>query len=266
MKLLGSRGVINTDMRQSLIIPALIISACLGILPGAATDKDGAQDECYGPPNLLKTMKTPFSGSSLENAARRQEEVRQSIIQPRGDSPLGTISLAPRSKSASLSSRLSLSRKLVPARIYLPERMTIGKSAKFVIKGKAGSKVALAMADRDSGSKPVMGHKVRLGPDRKVVAVGKIPESGILEIYIGTPIEGDLIGQQLFFEAAIWQEEDMRDTAFAETVAANSEIGAKNGVFMAGDLPQKKGIRIVPDSAIPLSQRTQGASLSTGQP
>lgn len=122
------------------------------------------------------------------------------------------------------------------------------------------------MADRDSGSKPVMGHRVRLGPDRKVVAVGKIPESGVLEMYVGAPIEGDLIGQQLFFEAALWQEEDMRDTAFAETVAANSEIGAKNGVFMAGDLPQKKGIRIVPDSAIPLSQRTQGASLSTGQP
>lgn len=112
-------------MRQSLIIPALIISACLGIVPGAAADQDGAQDEIYGPPNLLKTMQTPFSGSSLENAARKKEQARQSIVQGGGDSPLGTISLAPRSKSASLSSRLSLSRKLVPARIYLPERMTI---------------------------------------------------------------------------------------------------------------------------------------------
>ena len=133
--------------------------------------------------------------------------------------------------------------------------------------GKGGSSVAVAMADRDSGSKPVMGHKLRLGSDRKVVAVGKIPESGVLEIVIGTPIEGDLIGQQLFFEAAIWTEDDMKDLEFAETIPPNSESGAKNGVVIAGDMPKKRGVRIVPDSVLPFSQRsTQSSSLSSGQP
>lgn len=220
-------------------------------------------EEQYGPPNLLKTMKTPFGGSIL-----LPTKDDNSSVGPK-DNPLslGTISLVRPNSSSGHASKLSLSRQLVPSRLYLPERMIIGKSAKFVIKGKGGSNVAIAMADRDSGSKPVQGHRLRLGADRKVVAVGKIPESGVLEVYIGTPIEGDLIGQQLYFEAALWQERDMQDTQFAQTVVANSEIGSKNGVIVGGEVKEKRGIRIVPDTAIPFSQRsTQGASLSTGQP
>lgn len=235
----------------------------------AGESKNTEDKEVYGPPNLLRTMKTPFSGSTITRATQKRKALEAKRKEQAALNSLGTISLTPRSSSSSGSrlSSLTLKRRLVPSRIYLPERMILGKPAKFVIKGKSGSRVAVAMADRDSGSKPVMGHKLRLGPDRKVVAVGKIPQSGVLEIVIGTPIEGDLIGQQLYFEAALWQADDMKDLEFAETVPPNSEAGAKNGVLVAGELPKKRGIRIVPDSVVPFSQRrTQGSSLSSGQP
>lgn len=234
---------------------------------GATTKPaSGSSGEVYGPPNLLKTMKTPFSGSTVKQSEKKKKARELKRKEQESSNSLGTISLAPRAGTSRLSA-LTLKRKLVPSRIYLPERMIIGKPATFVIKGKGGSSVAVAMADRDSGSKPVMGHKLRLGSDRKVVAVGKIPESGVLEIVIGTPIEGDLIGQQLFFEAAIWTEDDMKDLEFAETIPPNSESGAKNGVVIAGDMPKKRGVRIVPDSVLPFSQRsTQSSSLSSGQP
>lgn len=208
----------------------------------------------------MRTMRTPFSGAVIDSEARKKEAQKRKLESNRLS--LGTISLS----SASASST-PLLRKLVPARVYLPERMTIGQSVKFVVKGKSGSKVAIAMADSNSGSKPVMGKNLRLGSDRKVVAVGKIPDSGVLEVYIGTPIAGDLIGSKLYFEAAVWQKENMSDTQIAETIGPTSESGNDNGVIIAGETLKKRGVRFIPDTAIPLGQRrTQGTSLSSGQP
>ncbi|MFX5656415.1 hypothetical protein ABTE24_19780, partial [Acinetobacter baumannii] len=83
--------------------------------------------------------------------------------------------------------------------------MSLGKVAEFTVKGKPGQWVALAMADKDSGAKPVFGHKLRLGSDRKLVAVAKIPEnSDVVKLLVETPIQGDLVGSNLYFEAALW--------------------------------------------------------------
>ena len=220
------------------------------------------EQEKYGPPNLLKTMKTPFSGSVIDRELRKKWEAQRK----KKNEPISLGAISLNSKSSGRR-KISLARKLLPPKLYLPERMTIGKSEKFVIKGKAGMNVAIAMADKDTGARPIMGHKLRLGADRKLVAVGTIPSSGVLEIYIGTPIQGDLIGQKLFFEAALWSKEDLSDTEFAQTVAPGVEKEETNGVLIAGEIIQKRGVRIVPDSAIPLGQRqTQGTSLSSGQP
>src|SRR5215475_10923522 len=114
------------------------------------------------------------------------------------------------------------------------------------------------MADKDTGAKPICGHQIRLGPDRNAVAIGKIPESGLLLLLVETPIEGDLIGDCLYFEAALWSKPDFSDLIVATTVPCQMQSGkSENGVVVASEIPAAKqhGIKIGPDAGASMSQR-----------
>ena len=205
-------------------------------------------DEPNGPVNLLKTMETPFTSHSGEDDS--------------ASSDIAPFSLEP-------SAGRSLLTRLLPSRLYLPGRMVIGSTSEFIIKGRPGSWVALAMADRNSGAKPVYGHRLHLGPDRKLVAVGQIPAGGVLSLVIDTPIQGDLIGQPWYFEAAVWSKPDFSDMELATPVP--SESASKpgdyaNGVLVAGEPSHKRGIRIVPDGTIQLPQINGPTTLDSGRP
>lgn len=205
--------------------------------------------EEYGPPNYLKVWKNPFGSSS--GAPKEQSD---------GDDD-NLITLKP---SQRMTPAQMLSRRLISSKLYLPERILIGESSKFTVKGPPNWRVAIAMADKDEGAKPVNNHKLRLGADRKVVAIGKIPPTGVLELYVATPIQGDLIGTYLFFEAALWSKDDLSDTQLAETVPpVISKNPHGNGVQIAALTEKKRGLRIVPDGSIPTQSYSQ--SLSTGQ-
>jgi hypothetical protein len=225
-------------------------------------------DECeYGPPNLIKITPNPFNaraGSEEEGAALGET-----------DSELGSISLSSppksiaqkQSGSSSPVQRLSLKERLIASRLFMPERMLLGTPAKFTVKGKPGMMVAIAMADKDKGAKPIGGHQLRLGPDRKVVAISKLNESGVAEIYVETPIEGDLIGQFLYFEAALWSKPDMSDCELADTVSSAVAATPVNAVMVAQAADTKiKGVNIVPDSAMPMMMRQNEPSLGSGRP
>jgi hypothetical protein len=164
----------------------------------------------------------------------------------------------------------ALSHRLLPPRLYLPGRLVIGSTAEFIIKGRPGNWVALAMADRDRGAKPVMGQQLHLGPDRKLVALGKIPAGGILQLIIDTPIEGDLIGQPLYFEAVLWNAPDFSDMEIAAPVAseqAAAPLGARNnGVIVSGEMNHKRGIRIVPDGSVHFQGIQGGTNIDSGRP
>lgn len=238
----------------------LSVALCLIILSltGFAAQAQEKREE-FGPPNLLK-MKTPFgiggSGSAEEDDSANAKS-----------DPLFTpISLGKSSPSLKL---IEFKKKSSSTMMCLPERMTIGHTAKFTVKGKPGSNVAIAMADRDSGAKPLLGNPIRLGPDRKVVSVGSIGENGLAELYIATPIEGDMIGQYLFFEAAVWSKADMSDTQIAQTMAFDKERGNGNGVMVADEAKEKKhGIKFGATSGVPMYQDTSGANTqgASGQP
>ena len=123
--------------------------------------------------------------------------------------------------------------------------MILGKTVEFTVKGKPGSYAALALADKDTGAKPICGHKLRLGADRKVVAAVEIPASGTATISVDTPIEGDLIGLCLYFEAAVWSKPDFSDVEIANVVPSERQESAPNGVLIAADtIVKKKGIKI----------------------
>lgn len=214
-------------------------------------------DEVFGPPNLLKTIPTPFTMSVGTGTQ----------VKDNGDLSLLTIS----SSSGQASGRSLLSRRLIPCRVYLPGRVVIGKTAEFVVKGRPGNYAAIAMADKNSGAKAVVGHEIRLGADRKLMSLGTIPESGVLSLSVDIPIQGDLIGQHLYFETAVWSRCDFSDLEIAAPV--KSEIGDDdrehvNGVIVTAEADQKRGFRFVPDSGVPLHQREKAGSVSldSGRP
>lgn len=222
---------------------SIVVITALAAVSGAAA----AQPDEYGPPNLLKTMKTPFGVAGKEEADSHQSS-----------------ELAPIAITSGNSRHLSLSQRLVPTRLYLPGRMILGRSCEFGVKAKPGSWVALAMADKNSGAKPIMGHTVHLGPDRKLVALGQVPETGVINLNVETPIQGDLIGQCLYFEAVIWSKPDFSDLEFATAVRYEGQGKENdNGVMIAAEGDTKKGIKIYPNTA-PLSPLLNNAGSSLG--
>ena len=72
-----------------------------------------------------------------------------------------------------------------------------------------------------------------------------------------------MIGQCLYFEAAIWSKPDCSDVEFAAAVPSEGQGKENgNGVLIAAEADQKKGIKIVPESQVgsPL-MRKAGTSL-----
>lgn len=233
---------------QASTVPSTA-SSLVGTVHRAPEPSKNPSEE-YGPPNYLKIWKNPF-GSQSGTSTHEQS-----------DDNGGIITLTPARR---LSPVGQLRKSLVASKLYLPERILIGESSKFTVKGPANWRVAIAMADKDEGAKPINDLKIRLGADRKVVAIGKIPPSGVLELYVATPIQGDLIGTYLYFEAALWSKDDLSDTQIAETVPSvisNNPNG--NGVQIAALKEKKRGLRFVPDASI--QTQTNPNSLGSGNP
>ena len=201
--------------------------------------------DVFGPPNLLKTMATPFGNPATVNSKEEPEEASE--IAPIGVSHV----------DEPLSRRLT--HRIGQPRLYMPGTMVLGEVAEFTIHGPAGKWVALAMADKNSGCKPALGHTLRLGADRKLVAIGKIPEGGVGTLLVETPIEGDLVGSSLYFEAALWSKPDFSDVEFAQCIPSDAQDGKSdtNGVLIAGQPGKKHGIRFIP-STMPMSVKQSG--------
>ncbi len=248
-------------MRLNLRYAVCLTFLLLGLLAESAFAA-----ETYGPINLLKMRPNPFNASDKPSSSSgcAGELMPLSLG---GASNSGAASGLGGGGSALSRHTRSLSERLVTSRLYLPGRMVMGKTAEFVVKGKPGSHVALAMADKDSGARSIYGHTLHLGPDRKVVAVGDIPESGVLDLYFETPIEGDLIGEHLFFEAAIWTRNDYSDLEMATPVSSEGQEGVRNGVVIAQENEKKTGLKFTQDTTL-MQQRLMNSAtpLDSGQP
>ena len=200
----------------------------------------------------LKTVKTPF-GSTNQKADKEE------------DSELSPMSINGGASSGP-SLHQSLGARLLPAKVYIPGRMMIGHPAEFTIKGRPGYWAALAMADKDKGAKPIYGHDLRLGPDRKVVALGKIGAGGVLTLKIFAPVEGDLVGGNLYFEAAVWPENAPERLEIAQPISSESQTAAKaNSVAITGQGERKHGVKLIPDNRSPYA-RVNGTGITSGSP
>ncbi len=208
-----------------------------------------AEGEAVGPSNLMQTLRTPFgSTNSQEKDQTASDE----------------ISLEPIAiNQSTLASRLGLKDRLNAPCLFLPDRLILGKSSEFTIKGPPAAYVAIAMADKNTGAKPIYGQKLRLGPDRKVMAVGQIPPSGVLSLYIETPIEGDMVDSSFFFEAAVWSQPDFKDLQMARVVAVQKNGTEENGAIVSEEVERKKDGLFKLDAARSISGISNPAN---GQP
>jgi hypothetical protein len=249
-------------MKPLNLLLALLISGLIGL---AVIQQPSKASEVYGPTNMLKTLRNPFMGTQGADTSDGSSSLTV-------DSPI-SIDETDRSEAVSNVVR-SISQRLAAPSLYLPGRLVMGQPAEFVVKGKSGSYAALAMADRDSGAKPVYGHVIHLGPDRKVVTVGKIPESGLLHLWIEAPFEGDLMGLPLFFEAAVWSQDDFSDVQIAIPVKSEiegTEAAGKfdNGIIMAAcESVLKKDPIVIHETSETSIQHMQyaGPHLDSGRP
>jgi hypothetical protein len=226
----------------ALAISFLVPAFCLPAL---------AEGEEFGPPNMLKTFPTPFTRGSQQTGSANDDPVTQ------------PISISGR---RTLASRLRLADRLVPPRLYLPGRMILGRSEEFIIKGKPGAWAAIAMADKNSGAKDIAGHKIRLGADRKLVSLIRIGEGGIGQMFVETPVQGDMIGQNFYFEAVVWSKDDFSDAEVCQTISPEQTEGADNGVLVAAENEVKKGVKFGTTTALPPSQHSIPGSLDSNKP
>ncbi len=178
----------------------------------------------------------------------------------------GSGSFAPIGISNSLiSKRNLLSERFHGPKLFLPPRLVLGECAEFIVQGPSGSYAAIAMADKDSGAKPIYGHELKLGPDRKLVAVNKIPDQGVVSVFIEAPIQGDLVGSSLYFQAVVWSKPDFSDMQLASTVSPQKETSGENGVIVCEQPNGKKAGLINIGTSESMSMKTVGA-MSSGRP
>jgi hypothetical protein len=218
----------------------------LGLCAGSAQSAE--EGEAFGPAKPI-AIKTPFNTPANADSDHL------------GADSLTPIEISPNAPTG----RRSIANRLTQSRLYLPERMVLGRVADFTVKAKPGKWVAIAMADKDNGSKPVLGHPLRLGPDRKVVGTVKVPESGLATISVECPIEGDLIGSFLYFEAAVWSDDKMNDMEIAQCVSTESKGAGFNGVLIEQQFELKKGVKIIPTSVGPFTKSGQTSDLTSPQ-
>lgn len=219
--------------------------------PLAADNKDAAKATDFKLALPEGAMKLPMAG-----AIESQPEEKKQL------SPIAISRLSSRLSTSSLSERL------VQAKIYLPDHMVLGKSAEFTVRGKPGQSVALAMADKNTGASPIYGHQLRLGSDRKVVAIGQIDSEGSVKLSVTTPVQGDLIGEYLYFEAALWSKPDFSDVVIATPIALSDQKDLVNGVLVSEEGTKGKRIHFMPTptNIKPIGQGTDPLDMNSGQP
>ncbi len=249
-----SYKVPNNTYKKGLVLIVFLFSVLFAasLQTMAQTVNNDKAEQAYGPENLLKTWSTPFATSNVS-----EDEDNSSSSSAIALTPIG-ISSGGRNGTRNL-----LEERFHGPKLFLPARMVLGQSSEFTIKGSPGSYVAVAMADSNKGAKTIYGHKLRLGADRKLVAVGKIPEQGILSVFIEAPIQGDLIGLPLYFEAVVWTKPDFSDLQLASTVSVAEDSNSENGVIVCGQ-EEKKERAVVFDVSKPMSMHSVG--LSSGRP
>lgn len=91
--------------------------------------------------------------------------------------------------------------------VYLPNRLTLGQEARFVVKAQPGSLVKLFISTQGEGKVLPNDVALRVGEDAQVLS-GTVPESGVLELKMDVPKDPGLDGHMIYVDAVAGASED----------------------------------------------------------
>lgn len=128
------------------------------------------------------------------------------------------------------------------AEVYKPSRLIIGDKTEFIVKGEPGTFITIAFSSENEGAEPYYGQELRLG-DIVDITEGVIGESGIAKLTIELPDRKDLLGATIYFEALVWQREDLSDIAKARIIGSNG-LKSKYNAIIISDKPEKNSMPI----------------------
>jgi len=130
--------------------------------------------------------------------------------------------------------------------IYRPVKLFIGKENKFTVKAEAGSFVSIALSLADKGADIFYGHELRLGKEILATGEGKTAENGLAEITVKIPDDKKLKDKPVYFEAAVWKNEDFSDLKIAQIISPSGRESDINQLTLVMPAKENLGPSIVP--------------------
>jgi len=135
--------------------------------------------------------------------------------------------------------------KLGSPSVYKPSKLIIGTSTKFIIKAEPNTHVSLVTSDENQGAAFINGNRLRLGeinnPHESITN-----NNGVAEISITLPLEKELIGRIMYFEALIWKNPDHSDIEVAKVMGIDGREAANNAVIITAPAKNVSGPGITP--------------------
>jgi hypothetical protein len=84
--------------------------------------------------------------------------------------------------------------------LYLPARLVLGETGRFVVKAQPGSQVKVFMSPQGEGYVLPNGVALRVGEEVQELA-GIVPETGVLELMVEMPNQDGLEGKVIYVDA-----------------------------------------------------------------
>jgi len=125
-----------------------------------------------------------------------------------------------------LSSSGEAGAEIIKAEVFKPSRLIIGAKTGFIIKAEPGSHVSLVLAVDENGEQILA--KVD----------GMVGEKGITELEVELPDKKELINKVVYFEVAVWKNEDLSDAKRARIMGSDGRQSRSNTILITGK-PEK---------------------------
>ncbi|WP_373532319.1 hypothetical protein [Vampirovibrio sp.] len=110
--------------------------------------------------------------------------------------------------------------------VYLPNRLTLGQEARFIVKAQPGSLVKLFISAQGQGKILPNDVVLRVGDDAQELS-GTVPENGVLELRMDVPKDPNLEGQLVYVDAVSGtSEEDLRPIDLVDSTGRRTDENA----------------------------------------
>jgi hypothetical protein len=127
--------------------------------------------------------------------------------------------------------------------VYLPNRLTLGQEARFIVKAQPGSLVKLFVSAEGQGKILPNDVALRVGNDAQELS-GTVPENGVLELKMDVPKDPELEGRLVYVDAVAGTSE--ADLKPIDLVDATGRRTDENTLPMMAQVSSGGGPSVMP--------------------